>query len=220
MSTEELLEQLSTPTEFKIPPAQEMADKFSQSEPEYETIENGAESSGQPPYDDYTVTEDAPAFNEADFASIPPPPEGAKDKGFWKKQAAFWIGAVNMLQKKFLPVVYKKTILEEKDTVLLKDWREKKKRNPSYSIEDAITEDDELFHALDRYERLSEACDSIAFTQEEIDSITEPLAAVLEKHQTGTTTPEAQLAIAVALVMLPRLIPFFPGLSNFTIPTK
>ena len=215
MSTDELLAQLETPTELKPRPGVLLNDNASDEE-------NGGESNGTSTDQEYELAEtDLPPFSD-DFAdSMPePPPDTVKDKNFWTKQARFWLGTFNMLQSKVLPFIYKKSILQEGDSVLLNEWRDKKRRNPHLTIEDAITEDDQLFHALDRYEKLDAACNSVSFTEEELQTLTDPLAAVLEKHQAGGSSPETQLAIALVIVMLPRLLPFFPGLSTFTIPTK
>ena len=219
-STDELLAQLETPTQVKFRPGEEPITAIpNTTNPEIEGQSNSTHTSDSIPNPAET---DFPSFSSEDFTdNMPEPPADAvKDKNFWTKQAKFWLGTFNMLQKKVMPFVYKKTILQEGDSVLLNDWREKKRQNPNLTIEDAITEDDKLYHALDRYERLDAACGSVAFTDEEMQTLTEPLAAVLEKHQAGGSSPETQLAIALVIVMLPRLLPFFPGLSNFTLPTR
>ncbi|MDJ1494550.1 hypothetical protein QNI19_16515 [Cytophagaceae bacterium DM2B3-1] len=222
LSTDELLAQLATPTQVKYRPGEEPVTGHTATTTDTTEIEGESNSTHTSDPISETAETDIPSFSTDDFAdeAIQPPADTVKDKNFWTKQAKFWLGTFNMLQKKALPFIYKKSILKEGDSVILNDWREKKRKNPNLLIEDAITEDDQLFHALDRYEQLDAACSSIAFTEEEMQTLTEPLAAVLEKHQAGGSSPETQLAIALVIVMLPRLLPFFPGLSNFTLPTR
>lgn len=127
-----------------------------------------------------------------------------------KKAARRWIDFADNLQKPFLVASYRRTVLREGDTERMTAYEQQRAARGRYSIEDAITEDSDFYHVLTRAREYAELCDAAAFTEEEKESLTGPLAEVLERHSRLQLSPEMALLLAVAMVMLPRVAPLIP----------
>jgi hypothetical protein len=127
-----------------------------------------------------------------------------------KKAARRWIDFVDNLQKPLLVASYRRTVLHEGDTERMAAFEQTRTARGRYSIEDAVTEDGEFYHVLTRAREFADLCDKAAFTDDEKESLTGPLAEVLERHSRLQLSPEMALLLAVAMVMLPRVAPLIP----------
>lgn len=127
-----------------------------------------------------------------------------------RKSARRYIEFVDNLQKPLLVSAYRKTILHPGDESLMESYELERAKRGKYSVEDAVSENDELYHAMTRAREFMQLCDSAPFTNDEKESLTGPLAEVLQKHQAMHLTPEMALLLAVAMVMLPRVAPLIP----------
>jgi hypothetical protein len=127
-----------------------------------------------------------------------------------KKAARRWIDFIDNLQKPVLVASYRRTVLHEGDTERMTAYEQQRAARGRYSIEDAVTEDGDFYHVLTRAREFAELCDKAAFTDDEKDSLTGPLAEVLERHSKLQLSPEMALLLAVAMVMLPRVAPLIP----------
>jgi hypothetical protein len=127
-----------------------------------------------------------------------------------KKSARRWIDFVDNLQKPLLVASYRKTILHPGDEERMDAHEQQRAQRGRFSIEDAVTEDSTFYHVLTRAREFTDLCDKAAFTEDEKESLTGPLAEVLERHSRLQLSPEMALLLAVAMVMLPRVAPLIP----------
>lgn len=127
-----------------------------------------------------------------------------------RKSARRIINFIDNLQKPFLTSVYKKTVLFEGDYEKVQQFHEEKAKRGTYSFQDAITEDNDFYDVSKRFEEYMDLVKAAPFTEDEKDSLTGPLAEVLEKHSQFQLSPEMALLLAVAMVMLPRVAPLIP----------
>lgn len=150
-------------------------------------------------------------LNPDDFEDDDDPEPGeqepVQDKSFWREQARMWISAFDTLQRSALAnYVYPKAILEPTDRQKLARFKNRTKGRRK----DDIVYDDDIQSVLDRYAELEENIGKLPFSSGEKETLTAPLANLLEKHQSGQLSPEVALIIAVAIVMIPRLAPGLP----------
>lgn len=139
--------------------------------------------------------------------------EPAKNRAFFRRQAKQFVKTFDVAQKTVLgSIVYPKAILEPGDRELVADYRVKYKTSRKSNRLEIPAKGDELYDALQRYEKLDQACSELPLTPEEQADLIAPLTDVLEKHERKALTPEWALVVAVFLVMLPRLEPMFPKL--------
>lgn len=127
-----------------------------------------------------------------------------------KKSARRWIDFLDNLQKPLLVASYRKTILHPGDEERMDAYEQQRAQRGRFSIEDAVTEDSSFYHILTRAREFTQLCDKAAFTEDEKESLTGPLAEVLERHSRLQLSPEMALLLAVAMVMLPRVAPLIP----------
>ena len=127
-----------------------------------------------------------------------------------KKSARRWIDFIDNLQKPMLVAGYRRTVLHPGDEARMTAYEQKRTAKGRYSIEDAVTDDSDFYFILERAREYGELCDAAAFTEDEKESLTGPLAEVLEKHSRLQLSPEMALLLAVAMVMLPRVAPLIP----------
>ncbi len=171
---------------------------------------------------DFTPIEAAPAADyTADFGPEPTMPDTAAvdeepavepvaNPEDARKSARRWIDFLDNLQKPALIASYRNTILRPGDEARMDAYEQERAARGRYSIEDAVTDDKDFYHVLARAKEFAELCDRAAFTDDEKQSLTDPLAEVLEKHQRLQLSPEVALLLAVAMVMLPRVAPLIP----------
>ena len=127
-----------------------------------------------------------------------------------KKSAQRWIDFIDNLQKPALVASYRRTILQPGDEERMSRYEQERAARGKYSIQDAVSDDSDFYHILERAREYGELCDKAAFTTDEKESLAGPLAEVLEKHSRLQLSPEMALLLAVAMVMLPRVAPLIP----------
>jgi len=161
----------------------------------------------QPDYSDDFGPEQpgAEVVDDDEQTAIPlPTPEGAR------RSAQRWINFIDNIQKPLLVAGYRKSIFHPGDEARMDEYEQRRTAQGRYSIEDAVTDDSEFYYVLNRAREFTELCDKAALTDDEKDSLTGPLAEVLEKHSRLQLSPEMALLLAVAMVMLPRVAPLIP----------
>lgn len=170
--------------------------------------------------------EEAPKaeVKEEDFTAPPPEPERPKEEepknepppytGYdARKQAEGYIRIFNKLQKPGLTWTYGQLILNAGDVDALSALQKRKDLEAGFTLDQACQENDQLYAILQRFDRYAQAVEKVSLTEEEIESIIEPLTAVIQKYRWMQLGPEAMLVITVALVMLPRLEPLLPRID-------
>jgi hypothetical protein len=155
--------------------------------------------------DDFDEAEEVETETEKD-----PENEIPLSKAEIKKAAKRWIGLFDKMQKPFLVNAYEKAILKPGDEQLLKSHQKNVDLTGPKKIKDAISENDDLYYVLKRYDEYIDACKNIPFSEEEKEMIAEPLAELVEKYKKMHLSPEMALVAAVVMVMLPRVEPLFP----------
>lgn len=153
----------------------------------------------------HDATQPDPEATEDEPTAAPlPTPEDAR------KSARRWIEFVDNIQKPALIASYRQTVLRPGDEARMDAFEQERAARGRYSIEDAVTDDKDFYHVLARAKEFTELCDRAPFTDDEKESLTGPLAEVLEKHSQLQLSPEMALLLAVAMVMLPRVAPLIP----------
>ncbi|MGI4862455.1 MAG: hypothetical protein ACRYFZ_00915 [Janthinobacterium lividum] len=147
---------------------------------------------------------EAEADEDEPTAAPLPTPEDAR------KSARRWIDFIDNMQKPALIASYRNAILRPGDEARMDAYEQERAGRGRYSIEDAVTDDKDFYYVLARAKEFAELCDKAAFTEDEKQSLTDPLAEVLEKHSRLQLSPEMALLLAVAMVMLPRVAPLIP----------
>lgn len=177
---------------------------------------NTGSASDFSPVEAPAASEPEPDFS-GDFGEAPPvdevdEPEPAQvhSPADIKKAARRWIDFIDNLQKPVLVASYRRTVLHEGDTERITAFEQARAARGRYSIEEAVTEDGEFYHVMTRAREFAELCDKAAFTNDEKEALTGPLAEVLERHSRLQLSPEMALLLAVAMVMLPRVAPLIP----------
>jgi hypothetical protein len=141
-----------------------------------------------------------------------PAPEYSPTKA--KSTAKTWTKWLSSLMRFTFPYFYKRTILAKGDVEKMKVFVDQHKGMSEKQMEDAINNDQEMFSVNTRFDRYLKAIDSVKFTDEEMDYIAEPLSDLIIKYRHLQLGPEWSLVLAVAIVMLPRFEPMFPGLGK------
>lgn len=149
---------------------------------------------------------------ETEIEDIDPEDEPPKAKKFnAKKIAYYWIRSFNIIQKRVMKSLYKKTILQKGDQEAVE--RNIQQEDAGIVIGEPEKGTPEYFQRQ-RMEKFLKYCEAAPFTDDEVEMLVDPLAQVVEKYKALQLTPEGQLALAVFFVMLPRLDPLFPSLTK------
>lgn len=157
--------------------------------------------------DDFTDEPEPEFFATEEVTDEPAPAPTPADA---KKSARRLIDFVDNLQKPLLVNAYKSTVLLDGDYEKVQEYHKQREARGKFSFQEAITEDDAFYDVSKRFEEYMELVKAAPFTDDEKDSLSGPLAEVLEKHTAFQLTPEVALLLAVAMVMLPRVAPLIP----------
>lgn len=131
-----------------------------------------------------------------------------------KTMALRIVKAFNVVQKRtFLPL-YKKRILQSGDEDVAANWLNVQETNKNFDWEQTVTKNPENYAIYKRVSKFQQLCEELPLTEDEINDIADPLAEVMEKRESLRMSPEGALALAVFLVMLPRIEPILPGLGS------
>lgn len=165
------------------------------------------------------IKPNAPAGAQADKPVEPKPVEpitAAKAKGMAQR----WVKTFSSGLKLLFTAVYKSSILKPGDAEKMQELVRQNKGKSDKEIFDAINANDPIYDVSNRFEKYMKAVDEIPLSQDEIDSIAEPLEELIVKYKALQLTPEWMLVISVGLVMLPRVVPIMPDLSKIFQPKK
>jgi hypothetical protein len=121
---------------------------------------------------------------------------------------------VNKAQKPFLVKAYRSKHLKEGDEEVIKDQKISGVFDNEHRYQQELERNPEFKSICKRFNYYTELIEGIEFTDDEQQSLEEPLAEVLAKWNKFQMTPEMALLMAVAMVMLPRIEPLFPRLFN------
>lgn len=144
------------------------------------------------------------------------PMTAAKAKGMAQR----WVKTFSSGLKLLLSAVYKKSLLKPGDEEKMAELVRQNRGKSDKEIFDAINSNDPIYDVSNRFEAYIKAVDEIPLSQEEIDSIAEPLEELIQKYKSLQLGPEWMLVISVGIVMLPRVVPLMPDLSKIFQPKK
>ena len=194
-TNDDLLSRLKEATERKPDPKEKPAGQEPGTEQKTDSTQSPSPEPGhfRPP-----MAELEPVRN------IPPMP---KDQ-----QAKLLIAFVDGLDCLILPWAYQKSIFTKDEWIQLKKIK-KIKESTSKSLAAFRELSDSDKELLSRYNDFKEIEEDIPFTKSEIDRITTPLAAVMEKYNFNMSC-EVLLFSALATIMTPRIMPLFNKLER------
>jgi hypothetical protein len=164
-----------------------------------------------PPDEDFE-----PELNpEPEFTTGPTEPEERKSIRAVAKTYAKWFSHGLKLLAKF---IYPAKLLKEGDPETIGTFKEALAAQPPRKQDDffnqSLEENPELGFALRRMERVQSLIDESPLTEEEMEILIDPLVGVIQKYQWMQVGPEAELVIALFLIMTPRIEPLFPGVMG------
>lgn len=142
------------------------------------------------------------------------PPVTEKEREEFRSSARRYVRTFNSLLKLIFPPLYRRKVMHPGDSKLISDYKREKDLNPNFKLSDAISSEDKLYYALKRYEALEQYISDIPLTQDEQNDLAEPLAELIEKRRAMKLTPELSLLLSAGIIMIPRLEPFFPSITN------
>jgi len=160
--------------------------------------------------------DESPGDTFRDFRPEPkrqPDPEPGDDHDptppiSYKEQASYLIAFVDGFQSLALPVAYQRSYFTEEERDRLKSIEKRMKDSAAGGIVEAV--DQELYK---KYVECDEMIKNLPFTEKEVNLLTTPLAAVMEKYK-FTPGPETLLMGAIFTVMAPRLAPLLVNLNK------
>jgi hypothetical protein len=168
-----------------------------------------------------------PELNPEDFGSesetvTDPPPGGEpgepKKPVNFKKIASGFVKFFNSLLKIGAKRLYPEVILKPEDPAILVDLKTRTEMIPDRDKEAFLASEleskDTLRYAWNRLSRVEELIAAAPLTEDEKEMLIDPLADVIEKYRWMQVGPEANLLLAVIVVMAPRIEPLFPGLMS------
>lgn len=167
--------------------------------------ENYSEDSGsffdELDLDEPEIDEESEEFDE----------EPGESKESLQKMARRFVRFFDALQRLSLRPVYKRTILRPGDKEAADEFIRRAKSSGNSSIQDIDgLESDQVA----RIEKFMEAMKDLPLSDDDMESLIDPLADVIEKHRSLRMSPEAALVFSLLIVMLPRIEPIMPGLGN------
>ncbi len=130
------------------------------------------------------------------------------------KTAARYVKMFSAIMKMIFKPIYKRTLLEPGDIEKMRDLQNQNRGRSDKSIEEAISSDNALWPVVNRFDKYMKAVEDIALDKEEIEMLAEPLAEVLHKYKKSQLSPEWMLVISTGMVMIPRLAPMMPDITN------
>jgi hypothetical protein len=208
----------NTPQQETPKQMDELIDKLNQKT----TAESGSYTFEQPTGSGASPADQSPAPgpNPDDFA--PPPPPGSEPKPAAtpitpekaKAMAKTWTKWFNGAIKWSFPWFYRKTILQKGDQEKMTAFISENRGLSENELNAAINVSHELYPVKNRIERYLDAKEGLAFTEEEIGFIAEPLSDLIIKYKHLQLTPEWSLVIAVCIVMAPRFEPMMPDMGR------
>lgn len=133
-----------------------------------------------------------------------------------QSMAQRWVKTFSSVMKFGFSFLYKKTILQPGDEKAMGDFVRDHKGQSEKEMQDAIHTGHPLFDVSNRFEKYMKAVEEIPLSQDEIDSIAEPLQELIIKYKNLQLGPEWMLVISVGIVMLPRLSPMIDFNKIFT----
>lgn len=173
-------------------------------ETEYIHDQPEVEEEEEPAPDDLDLDEELPDEEE-------PVEDDTPSRDSLQKMAMRWVKAFNAVQKMALRPVYRKTILQPGDHESAEEALKAYKENPGVRVEEVFQGDK---GTMRRIEKFLDAMNELPFTDDEMESLADPLAEVIEKHRSLRMSPEAALVLSLLIVMLPRIEPVIPGLAK------
>lgn len=162
------------------------------------------------PVDDSIKPEFEGDFNEAIKEELKEKIEDAEQPKVTlsgKYLAPLFIDGVEMLNKTFLPIGYKKTLSDE-DAQALKLLAQKYRHTKGHL---SLSADDQ--RVIEIYCDYEEYVQNIPFKEDEKKQLLEPLELVLNDANVEVS-PTTALIIAVLMVMFPRIYPLFKNYSE------
>lgn len=159
-------------------------------------------------------------LNESSPGGEKPPGEVPKkpSRSFKKIATSFVKTFESVVLKMGAKWAYPQILLKEGDAELVVDFRERLKVVPereqnSFSA-NILLENNDLRSALTRVEKAMDCIHNAPLSKDEFDMLVDPLAEVIEKYKWMQVGPEANLLLAVIIIMIPRVEPLFPGLMS------
>lgn len=129
----------------------------------------------------------------------------------FREQAKLLIAFVDGFQVLSLPVAYQRSFFTKAELEDLKDLKRRLEEQRDKSETVLTVGDQEL---LSRYHDCQELIEKLPFTDKEVNMLTGPMAAVMEKYN-FTPGPETLLMGALFTVMGPRLAPLLVNINKF-----
>jgi len=200
-----LLEELRVPTNNTVPDSQNTA----ASQP---ASENTLDAN------DFNLEHEEPSANEE------PTPYTDDEPLRVVQDPISFLGSAKRITKMFSSVlsiigkrVYPAKIIRDTDWAIHQELEAKMALDPSHKMDIFNNEallNPEIFACYERFEQCRDLIKEAPLSQEEIDDIAEPLAEVMAKYNALQVGPEASLAFAIFIVMVPRIEPLIPGFRD------
>lgn len=141
-------------------------------------------------------------------------PEEPLTKDRLKRIAMSWINRFDSIQKMIFRPLYRKRILEPHDIEKYNEFKRRHSGKSDREVSEAISNDTEMWSIAQRMEKCAKAIEELPLTPEEKEELVEPLSELVQKYRKMQLSPEANLGIALGLIMLTRLTPLIPDFGK------
>lgn len=136
------------------------------------------------------------------------------DSGAAKSIAMRYVKMFSSFMKMILTPLYRVTILEKDDIEKMREFNQKNRGKSEKEMDEAVHSDHEMWPVVNRFDQYMKAIKEIPLDDDEKEMIATPLGEVIQKYKSLQLSPEWMLLIAVAMVMLPRIVKLIPDVNK------